>query len=86
MSDSKYEQGPWSLDDLFSSFDAPEVSEAIQRVEDLVTAIEASRSSLSAEIEAGLFLRVLSDYESLNVADVAVTFANGRFVMLNMLG
>ncbi|MGD8585127.1 MAG: M3 family oligoendopeptidase, partial [Chloroflexota bacterium] len=80
MPDSKYEQGPWRLDDLFSSFDAPEVSEAMARAESLVAAIEAIRPDLSSTMEAQSFLRTLADYEALQKeVNALFAFASLRF-------
>jgi oligoendopeptidase F len=66
MPESKYVQGPWSLDDLFTSFEAPEVKEAMDRVESLVAAIEAVRPDLSPDMGSEPFLKILADYEALN--------------------
>jgi oligoendopeptidase F len=74
MSDNNYVSGPWSLDDLFSSFDAPEVDEAIQRVNSLASAIEANRPELSADLDAERFLQILADYQSLN-REISALFA-----------
>jgi len=80
MPESKYEQGPWSLDDLFSSFEAPEVNEAMARVESLVLTIEAVRPTLSADIDVQPFLKLLADYETLQKEINALfAFASLRF-------
>lgn len=80
MSDGKYEQGPWSLDDLFSSFVAPEVQEAMGRAEALISAIEAVRSKLTTDIDSQVFLGMLADYEALEKEISALyAFASLRF-------
>lgn len=58
-----YVQKRWSLDDLFSSFDAPELNEARQQLETLTAAFETRRTQLSAEISAGSFVEILKGYE-----------------------
>ncbi|MDX1688577.1 MAG: M3 family oligoendopeptidase, partial [Candidatus Promineifilaceae bacterium] len=60
-----YEQGPWTLDDLFSSIDAPEVQGALEKLEERVTAFEAARPRLSAGVDGEEFHSLLEDYEQL---------------------
>jgi len=74
MTRNDYQQGPWRLDDLFSAFDAPEVELTIERVEGLVATIEAARPDLSAEIDAGVFLRLLEKYEEVD-KEISALFA-----------
>ncbi len=66
MPDDKYRKGPWSLDDLFTAFDAPEVEQALERVETLLQVIEGARSDLSDDLAEQRFLQLLADYEALD--------------------
>ena len=68
MPESKYQQGPWSLDDLFSSFEAPEVNEAVARVEALVSTIEAVRPMLDKELPGFNSLFMLVSYSQVKSA------------------
>lgn len=60
-----YEQGPWTLDDLFPAIDAPEVQAALEKLEEQVAAFEAARPQLSAGIDEEQFRSLLEDYERL---------------------
>lgn len=66
MPESRYRQGRWSLNDLFTAFDAPEVVQTLERVETLLKRIEAARPELKTDLTEQQFLRLLADYEALD--------------------
>ena len=66
MAGNEYRQGPWSLDDLFAAFDGPDVDLALERIEALLSDIEAARPELSDECDSGVFLELLEKHEALD--------------------
>ncbi|MEM7034889.1 MAG: oligoendopeptidase F, partial [Chloroflexota bacterium] len=60
----RYELAPWSLQDLLPSTEETEVSNAIANLEQAVSALEGSRSVLSADIDVPTFLAFLEKYET----------------------
>lgn len=84
MAGNEYHQGPWSLDDLFTAFDGPEVELALERVKALLMEIEAARADLSPEptdeFVTGAFLELLEKHEALDKEISALfAFASLRF-------
>ncbi|UCF61535.1 MAG: oligoendopeptidase F, partial [Anaerolineaceae bacterium] len=65
MATTKYKQEKWSLDDLYASFNDPEVQKARDQVEERVKAFEEVRSRLSPDLSEADFLQILKDYEAL---------------------
>lgn len=63
---NKYQQTPWSLEDLFDSYDGPGMQTAFETVETAVSAFEQYRTQLTADIPADLFLKILKDLEEIN--------------------
>jgi oligoendopeptidase F len=82
MAGNEYQQGPWSLDDLFTTFDGPEVELALERIEALLSEIEATRPDLAPdmapnmadEFETGAFLELLERHEALD-KEISALFA-----------
>jgi oligoendopeptidase F len=59
------EQTPWSLDDLFPSFDAPAWHEALREIESRLTAFESWRERLTNDLAPEALRSVLQEYEDL---------------------
>jgi oligoendopeptidase F len=60
-----YTQTRWSLDDLFSGYDSPDLDAGFDRVEELVTSFEGARSRLKPDMEPGVFLEIAHSSESI---------------------
>jgi oligoendopeptidase F len=65
MAETKYQQETWSLDELFTALDAPEVQTAKEDIEKRVGVLEAYRDKLSADMDSNEFLAFLKSYEEL---------------------
>jgi len=65
MTTTEYVQGPWSLGQLFSGLQAPEIQTEMQALETKVKAFEARRAGLVPAISAGTFNAVLQEYDTL---------------------
>ena len=65
MTRTQYEPGPWSLGELFSGLQAPEIQAETQALEAKVQAFEARRAGLSPAIGAQVFKAVLQEYDTL---------------------
>ncbi len=65
MTIATFEQQAWSLQDLFPSLDAPEVTTAIEALEERVQMIEAFRPQLTPDIDADDFVGVLGQFEQM---------------------
>ncbi len=63
---NKYQQTPWSLEDLFDSYDGPGMQAAFETVQTAVSAFEQYRTQLTADIPGDLFLKILKDLEEIN--------------------
>lgn len=61
-----YEQSAWSLSELFSGFDDPEIETVIAQINELVEKLEALRPTLTAAISFDEFAHVLNLNESLS--------------------
>ncbi len=61
-----YKQTSWSLDDLFSGFDDPEIEASIEQANALVAEMEAMRPDLTVDISAEKFNHILSLNEQLS--------------------
>jgi len=61
------ESTAWSLADLYPSHDSPEMQAAFADMEAQVSAFEALRPSLKADISAQAFLKAVQQLESINV-------------------
>jgi oligoendopeptidase F len=79
MTPTNYQTGPWSLDDLFSAIDAPEIGQTLAEVDERVAAFIAQRDSLTADITAEQFTRLLNEYETV----VHLMSRLGGFAMLS---
>lgn len=66
MSAYSYSQEPWSLTDLYSSFDAPEVQQSLTELENLLTSFQTFRSLLQPDLSVVDFHQILTAYEQLN--------------------
>ena len=58
-----YTQSPWSLGDLFSSFDDPGYEAAFEAVRTGAQGFQAYRDQLVPEISEDLFINIISEYE-----------------------
>src|SRR5512136_134041 len=65
MTKSSYVQGPWSLYDLYSGLEAPEIQADVQALESKVQAFEALRPSLSPTMAEPAFVEALHSYDAL---------------------
>jgi len=61
-----YPQSPWSLNDLFPSYDGPEMKAAFSELDTLVSIFEALRPSLAADMPVDAFLDVIRKLEAIN--------------------
>ena len=61
-----YPQSPWSLNDLFPSHDGPEMKAAFAELDALVSAFEALRPSLAADMPVEAFLDVIRKLEAIH--------------------
>ena len=61
-----YPQSPWSLNDLFPSHDGPEMKAAFSELDDLVSAFEALRPSLAADMSVEAFLDTIRKLEAIH--------------------
>ncbi len=60
-----YPQSPWSLSDLFPSFDSPKMEAAFADLEGKVAAFETLRPGLTGDISPEAFLDLLQMQESI---------------------
>lgn len=65
MQSTEYAQEMWSLDELFSSLDSPQVKVAIEKLDGEVAHFENYRASLSEDIAPETFRQLLADYDAL---------------------
>jgi oligoendopeptidase F len=65
MTNTSYGQGPWSLRELYSGLDAPEIQKEMGELEQQVGAFEALRPSLSPALPAKDFTAALGAYDAL---------------------
>jgi len=65
MTNTSYVQGPWSLRELYSGLDAPEIQKEIAELEKQVTAFEALRPGLSPALPEKDFAAALGAYDAL---------------------
>ncbi len=63
MTEKTYTQSPWSLKELFDSFDDPKMNEAYVELEKMVSQFEAHRECLKPDIEADTFLALIKMQE-----------------------
>ena len=63
MADQTYLQERWSLADLFSALDAPEVQEARDDIEKSLEGFEGYREKLAPQITEDEFIEILRAYE-----------------------
>ena len=63
MTEKTYTQSPWSLKELFDSFDDPKMNEAYIKLEKMVSQFEAHRECLKPDIEADTFLALIKMQE-----------------------
>ena len=75
-----FTQTKWSLDDLFPAFDSPELDATYKELDEQVTAFEALRPSLSAEMDVEEFMEMLESSEkSTRLAHRLYSFAGLAF-------
>ena len=65
MTKTNYAQGPWSLRDLYSGLEAPEIQADMQALESKVQAFEALRPGLSAKMAEKDLTAALRAYDAL---------------------
>jgi oligoendopeptidase F len=71
---------PWSLSDLFTTRDSPEMKAAFDELDEKVIEFEALRPILSAEMAEGAFLEVIHQIEAISrLANRIGTFAGLSF-------
>lgn len=58
-----YTQSPWSLDDLFQSFDDPQYEAAFEKIRQGANRFQTYRDQLTAEIDEDLFISIINEYE-----------------------
>jgi oligoendopeptidase F len=66
MGRKPYEVGKWSLDELFTAIDAPEVGLAVSKLEEEVQRFESRREECGPGIDPGTFLEILAAYEAID--------------------
>jgi len=66
MGEDNYDLGPWSLEDLFAGFDAPEMDAALTAVEEMVQKLEGKKDSLAHDINGDDFQLIVAVYEALH--------------------
>jgi oligoendopeptidase F len=75
-----YPQSPWSLNDLFPSLDSPKMKAAFTELDALVTAFEALRPSLAADMPVEAFLDTIRKLEGIyHLAQRIQSYANLAF-------
>jgi oligoendopeptidase F len=60
-----YELGPWSLEELFSSIEADEITTAMEELDASVKSFEAYREKLANDIEQQEFIGILDHYDEI---------------------
>jgi oligoendopeptidase F len=60
-----YQLSPWSLKDLFSGIDSPDLEAAFKNLEEQVAGFEKLRPQLSADLPVSSFLEVVKDSEEI---------------------
>ncbi len=63
MTEKTYTQSPWSLKELFDSFEDPKIEETYQYLSKNVEQFESYRNELSPEISAEKFLEIIAKLE-----------------------
>ena len=65
MAEEGYTLGRWSLDELFTGIDAPELEGALSELDDAVGAFEAYREMLADDLSEKKFTEILDHYDSI---------------------
>ncbi len=65
MAAVKYEQKCWSLDELFPGLGAPEIEQALEKLDVSVANFEKHRERLAEDIAEEKFVSILQDYEGI---------------------
>ncbi|MDX1600384.1 MAG: M3 family oligoendopeptidase [Anaerolineales bacterium] len=65
MSNNGYEIQPWSLEDLYSGFDGPELESAFDELEQKVEDFEDYRDQLTEDIDQAQFRTLMGEYEAI---------------------
>ncbi len=63
MADTTYETAPWNLGELFPGKDAPEIDQATEELNKLLSDFEEFRDQLSPEMDESSFIAVVDAYE-----------------------
>lgn len=75
-----FTQKAWSLDDLYSAFDSAELDAAYKALDEQVSAFEARRAELSAEMDVEDFIEMLESSEkSARIANRLYSFSGLAF-------
>jgi oligoendopeptidase F len=75
-----YQQSPWSLADLFTSRDSPEMKAAFDELDTMVVEFEALRPTLSALVPVEAFLEMIQRMEAISrLANRIASFASLSF-------
>jgi len=64
MTEKTYTQSPWSLKELFDSFEDPKMNEAYAKLEKMIAEFEAHRECLKPDIEGETFLALVKMQEA----------------------
>ena len=75
-----YQLSPWSLKDLFSSLDSPDLEAAFKSLEEQVASFEKLRPQLKADLPVSSFIEIVKDSEeSTRIAYKLYSFAELAF-------
>jgi len=76
----QYRQTAWSLDDLFTSSDSPEIKATFASLDQLITEFEKQRDLLDADMSVERLLEMIRQYEVVNAqANRIYSYAGLRF-------
>lgn len=73
-----YETGRWSLEDLFSGHDSPDMKQAFEDLEARVAEFESARETLSADMDVEEFLSLVEQQEK----DTRLAYRVGQYASL----
>ncbi len=80
MTDIQYEQGQWSLADLFPAIDSQELRDSRTQLEEMVRSFEERRGVLGADLSGDEFSDLLDEYEELiRILSRVIAFAQLEF-------
>lgn len=65
MADKQYAIEPWSLEDLFPGKESPELDQARQELNQMLSGFEKHRQQLGPEMDQAAFVQLVEDYEQI---------------------